>query len=602
MAHGVFGAEDGVSVQTLLAEPLLHGTVVGGESGLGNTVVWCLPLSEVDAAAAPAAGRLPDDLAGIAVHVGAGRLAVGEGAHALVTDLAKRGAAAVIAWPARGREATREGGRTVGLETAARAADAASLPVVAVSCEADFRRTSQLVATKVLAQTTHVLEYGARVHRILGEVFAHGSGLSAMARTMSQLSRTPVMVLGLTGEILAQADVTRPRGGLPDQQGLGRVVTEALAAHQHERAEGAASGYGSGTHSHARTMDVELAEGPMRAVVAPVTVAGDAYGAVLLLERVWPPERHDLAQHTVIAEHGATLAGSELLRQHSVHEAEERARDDFVDTLLHGRFTDQHELAARARHYRFDPQARFAVFVATSAGLRSGRTPDNHRANDALRSLRMARSDDLLTLTALIGPMIVVVRQLPTPSSEQGTTLAERESRTSFGKHIRRTLRDRLGDDVRVAHGRGGKGASGVAESYREARSAATLTQQVGGSKVCGYDDLRVFAAIQEVASSAPGRSFAAEVLEPLRRADGQTGNLEEIVLAYIAESGNLNAAARRLHLHRNTMLYKLERASRALQMDVRISETQFMVWLAHHIDTLGSVEAALDNELSPPT
>lgn len=593
MAHGGAGAEDGITVQTVLAEPLLQGVLKGGEPGLANTVNWCLPLSEVGATATPAAGGSAGDLDGIVVHLPTTQLSTGEASHALVTGLARRGAAAVVAWPPPGRE-------EVSLDSAARAADATSLPLIAVPEETDFRRTSQLVATKVLAQTAHVLEYGDRVHRTLGEVFAHGSGLNAMARTMSQLSRTPVAVLGLTGEILAQADVTRSGAGLLEQPGLGEVVTEVLKAHQHERAQVAASGQGSG--SHVRTMELELRDDdPAHAVVAPVTVAGDAYGAVLLLQRRWPPAEHDLAQHIVIAEHGATLAGSELLRQHSVHEAEERARDDFVDTLLHGRFTDRHELAARARHYRFDPQARFAVFVVTSPGLRSGRTPDNHRAGAALRSLRMARADDLLTLTALIGPMIVVVRQLAATSTDQGGALTEREARGSFADFIRRTLRDRLGDGVRVAHGRGGTGAAGVAQSYREARNAATLTQQIGGSQVCGYDDLRVFAAIQEVASSEPGRSFAAEVLEPLRQADGQTGNLEEIVLAYINESGNLNAAARRLHLHRNTMLYKLERASRALQMDVRTAETQFMVWLAHHIDTLGEVQAALDNELAPP-
>ncbi|MFD8164781.1 helix-turn-helix domain-containing protein, partial [Streptomyces malaysiensis] len=70
---------------------------------------------------------------------------------------------------------------------------------------------------------------------------------------------------------------------------------------------------------------------------------------------------------------------------------------------------------------------------------------------------------------------------------------------------------------------------------------------------------------------------------------------------AYIAESGNLNAAARRLQLHRNTMLYKLERASRALQMDVRSAETQFTVWLAHRIETLNDSLRVLQAELSPP-
>jgi DNA-binding PucR family transcriptional regulator len=72
-------------------------------------------------------------------------------------------------------------------------------------------------------------------------------------------------------------------------------------------------------------------------------------------------------------------------------------------------------------------------------------------------------------------------------------------------------------------------------------------------------------------------------------------------VLAYIKAAGNLNAAARSLNLHRNTMLYKLDRASRALRMDIRTSEAQYMFWLAHHIETLTSVTHTLADELSPP-
>ncbi|MFC6676772.1 helix-turn-helix domain-containing protein [Nonomuraea ferruginea] len=103
------------------------------------------------------------------------------------------------------------------------------------------------------------------------------------------------------------------------------------------------------------------------------------------------------------------------------------------------------------------------------------------------------------------------------------------------------------------------------------------------------------------MAASVEGRAFAREILDALRRVHSQTGDLEQVVLAYIRSAGNLNAAARTLKLHRNTMLYKLDRASRALRMDIRSADAQFMVWLAHHIDTLAAVTGALSDELSPP-
>lgn len=579
-----------VTVETLLAEPLLHGSVLAGKSGLGNVVTWCLPLSAVDEEDHQDLVSSTTDLVGVVVHVDAVHLSTSEQSRPLVSSLAKRGAAALLAWP---------GHNPADIDAAAHAADSAALPLIAVSPEADFRHASHLVATKVLAQEAHVLEYSARVHRTLGEVFARGSGLAAIAHTMSQMSRTPVLVLGLEGEVLAQADVADKSA--PVDGGLADVATRWFAEHRQELTGVAESDPGSA--SHARRVVINSEEDEAHAIVAPVTVAGEAYGAVLLVEQTWPAGEHDLAQHAVIAEQGAVLTASELLRQRSIHETEERARDDFVDTLLHGRFTDRNELSARARHYRFNPEGRFAVFVVTSPSLSSGRTPRTIRAGDAVRALSTGTPDgDLLTLTTQIGAMIVVVHELGS-TSKQDAALADRAARNSFAEHVRRVVGERIGDEVMVAHGRSGTGASGVEQSYREARSAATLADRIGASQVCGYDGLRIFAAVHEVASTTSGRSFATEVLDPLRRADGQTGNLEEIVLAYINESGNLNAAARKLHLHRNTMLYKLDRASRALQMDVRTAETQFTVWLAHHIDTLGDVQSALDDELvSSPT
>jgi sugar diacid utilization regulator len=581
----------GVSLDALLAEFRLPGRLLTGALPSPRPVLWTLPLSEVDGRtrAAEAAGS---DLLGVAVHAAATALGDEKDTCELLIELAARGAAALLLWPGR------DGG-PVDEEAFRRAGEAAGLPVMALGADADFQRVSQLIAAKVLTQSAHVLEYSVKVHRAMGEVFAHGSGLAAMATTMSHLSASPVFILDLSGETLAHADprVESPR--VPVDVGA-TIVNQLIAQSRREREQN--QGGPEGAHSRVAELDLEC--GRTFAVAAPVSVADEPYGIVVVLEPDWPLDEHDLAQHRIIVEQGATLVGSEMLRQRSVQEAQERARDDFVDALLHARFADQHELAARARHYRFDPAARFAVFVVTASGLEPDRRPDARRGANAARAAgRVAPADGVLTLTAQIGSMVVVVRQVPARRSGAAPDpLAERQALQTYGTQLHRAMHQRLGEQVRVAYGGAGTGAQGVARSYREARTAVALGVKVGAARVCGYDSLRVFAAIEQVATTAAGRNFAQEVLEPLRKADGQTGNLESIVIAYIEESGNLNAAARRLQLHRNTMLYKLDRASRALQMDVRTAETQFMVWLAHRIETLGDVQRALDRELLPPS
>jgi DNA-binding PucR family transcriptional regulator len=336
------------------------------------------------------------------------------------------------------------------------------------------------------------------------------------------------------------------------------------------------------------------------AVLARVGVGTDRYGSLALVAPTYPLPDHDLSQQIVIAEQGVSLTAGELLRRQSVREAEERARNDFVHALLHGRFTDQLELAARAQHYQFPLGAHFVVLVVTAAVLHPDNTAARRKAHDAARLAATVVSDDgRVTLSALIGDLIVVVREVE-PAGSADDDVDDPESR-GFASQLYRAMRSRLGDDVRVSFGRAHEGATGVARSYREARTAEALGRRVSTAPVSSYARLRVFAAIEDAAKSEAGRAFAAEVLAPLKQTDGQTGNLEEVVLAYIEESGNLNATARRLHLHRNTMLYKLDRASRALQMDLRTTEAQFMVWLAHHITALSDVEQQLDRELAPP-
>jgi sugar diacid utilization regulator len=575
----------GVSVRQLLAEELLCGSLLAGDRGLSNIVSWCVPVTTEDPTSS-------GDLSEVAAYTSLPTEGLGA---SLVEGLAKSGASALLVWPGRL-------GERPDLSEASRAADAVGLPLLLLAPKATFRETSRLIATKVLAQSTHVLEYGTRVHRTLGDVFARGGGLPALAHTMSQLSGATVLVIGSAGELLTSAAPSR----------VSADSTEALAT-EVQRATGVLAVVGDESDGHdvdraghhhamARIVTLDVDGTKLDTIVAPVRVAGEPYGLLALVEPVHPAAEHDLSQHMVIAEQGVSLTASELLRQHSVREAQERARNDFVHALLHGRFTDKLELAARAEHYRFPLAGRFAVYVVTSPRLHPDESASRHKAHDAARLAASAVPDDRqLTLTALIGSMIVVVRELKAPATSSSDTAGESEESRIFATRVHRAMAARLGEDVRMAYGRPDNGAAGVARSYREARTAEALGRRVNTGPISAYTDLRVFAAIEDAAMSAAGQAFATSLLAPLQQSDGQTGNLEEVVLAYIEESGNLNATARRLHLHRNTMLYKLDRASRALQMDVRTTEAQFMVWLAYHITALSDVVGGLERELSPP-
>lgn len=565
-----------LTVGRLLAEELFQDTLVAGGAGIDRRVAWCVPFIQPDASGD---GQLVDAV----VHASRGVLADKDVAQA-VEHLSRAGAA-VLVLQMSPRDVAKE------LPGLTSAADSAALPVLAIGPQGDFRETSRLVAMKVLAQAQHVMEYGTRVHRALGDVFARGAGLPALAQKMAQISGAHVLIIGNSAELLTEATPTSTTPRVPP------AVVERVVEHL----QAVAPGDGE-THDHeVETVTLDLDEGAVETVQAPIQVAGEPYGVLVLVEPTVPTPEHDLARHRVIVEQGVSLTGSELLRMHSVRQAEERARNDFAHALLHGRFTDELELTSRAEHYGLPVDGRFAVYVVTTPTVNPDDDSARRLGREVERTVRALVPTGTFTLCATLGSLVVVVLQLRRRRGSDREADKVTKELQAFGQQIHRALEPRVEGDVQVAYGRPFNGATGIAKSYREARTAEGLSRRVQTPEVCSYTDLRVFAAIEDCAATASGRDFAAEVLAPLRQLDGHTGNLEELVIAYVEEGGNLNATARRLHLHRNTMLYKLERASRALQMDVRSTEAQFMIWFAHHITALNEVVEALDRELAPP-
>lgn len=592
MAHPERSTEDAIDVGALLAEPLLRNTLVAGLGGVHRRVRWCLPLSELDRPGEPSvpdAGEPPDR--GVVVHAHAARLRGAAGADT-ITAAARRGVVAVLVQTEAVDVAT-PSELPFAFPEARRAADEAVLPLALLPPTADYRAVSQLVATKVLAQTTHVLQYSDRVHRSLGEILARGAGISPLAYGMARMSVAPVMVVDLEGAILAYEAI--PSTPKPDPDLAAAVLARHLGR----------LGSPTDTDPPARA-EVTVLEPFSEAgdrytpIAAPVTYGGETSGLAAVLEPAGG-DAHDRAQRRIVAAEGAVLIGSELLRIRSMTEAEERTRGDFVVGLVHGRFQDGQQLLARARHHGFNPDGRYTVCVAAiDPPLGDDRAAVRKLAAVARAAEHIDAAADGCCLATQIGGHLVVVRQIAR-ARDGADALSEQELARGFAGTLRQLVVDRLRADVRVTFGRVHTGASGVSASYREARTALGLGRRVEVPPIAGYDELRIFVALRDLADSENGRAFAREILTPLRKADGHARSLEHVALAYVGESANLNAAARRLGLHRNTTLYKLDRVSRALGMDIRSADAQFMVWLAHHIDSLVQVNDALDAELAPP-
>jgi len=115
---------------------------------------------------------------------------------------------------------------------------------------------------------------------------------------------------------------------------------------------------------------------------------------------------------------------------------------------------------------------------------------------------------------------------------------------------------------VSVGVGRPKPGIGGVRACYREADQALTMgTRLFGPGRVVGFGDLGLYRLLYALQGHAELRDFYDDQVRSLLEYDKRTGaGLMQTLEAFFRCHGSPTEMASRLHLHRNTVLYRLRR------------------------------------------
>jgi sugar diacid utilization regulator len=157
---------------------------------------------------------------------------------------------------------------------------------------------------------------------------------------------------------------------------------------------------------------------------------------------------------------------------------------------------------------------------------------------------------------------------------------------------------DRVGGQVeRILQGCGGApltaGISAVHSrpnehpfALREARFAQTLAVRRGGRQVVEAPRLGSYRMFAHVVGVDALQHSVAAALAPLREADRDGSGLESTLRSYLEHDRRLAATARDLHVHVNTLRYRLERIERLLATELDDPDDRFALQLALRLST----------------
>jgi carbohydrate diacid regulator len=153
------------------------------------------------------------------------------------------------------------------------------------------------------------------------------------------------------------------------------------------------------------------------------------------------------------------------------------------------------------------------------------------------------------------------------------------EPRRDLARRAAELLRERHGITANIGIGEVGAGVAALAESYADATAALRLG--VGGAEIEVHEigDLRVAQVLDSVSSQARER-FTRSQLAPLA-GENDSAVLRATLVAWCESGCNLVTTAQRLTIHRNTVVYRLDKISRLTGRDVREPRTAVALYLA---------------------
>ncbi len=412
------------------------------------------------------------------------------------------------------------------------ACERAGLPLVEVPREASFGTISEVVTRRLTAERAAGLATVLGRHRRLISSVAEGTGLARIFElTRAELGRA-CWVVSPTGRV-----VVGPGRELPD---AARLAAEYLSAD--------------------RLPHVVELPGGASFTLLPVNsrAAHRVAGWFLVCEGALvdvPEESRESAYEL------AALTALERARLAEGHRVERR----LLNALLDPAVAEPSEVAARMRACGLDPERRF-VAVACAFG-----EPGDAEPGDAVAVLRELMPE-AAAVTALADEAVTVV-------TDEDPGLVER-LRAAVALLETALARERL--TVGVSGPAPGPALlRGAVEEARHTRRLAAA-RRAGRAHVVTSDEIHSHALLLATVPDGVRRSFRDRLLGPLQEYDAEHhSDLVRTLAAFLDNSGSWSRCAGRLHLHVNTLRYRIRRIEELTGRDLSTLEDRVDFFLA---------------------
>jgi purine catabolism regulator len=543
-----------ITVEDVIKLALPPGTTVAaGQAGLGREVTWAARIRS----SPPAFGHLAGgELVLLPVTVLAEldeRLQLDDA----VRRLAELEVAAAAVLGAIGK-------------TAREAADAAELPLLALPKGADIGALERDAARLISERRREVQVHGQEVLRRLMDLAIAGEPLGDVVQELARVSGRPIALEGRDGRLLAYHAMGK---SAPD-----RVKVETTTQRDRPVVARWLRTTAEASPADPPTAAFDLDNAWSR-LVAPVIGRDGLLGSVSLIV----PRGRATPEDAQVTARGAAACAVVLAREQAAATVRREVEVHVLDEVLDGALRSEATLLQQAKRLGHD---LLAAHLAVVARLESG-APGPVRAGaseqrwegleEAVARAGTTRGNRVLWRIRNNGAEFI----LPAQDGQDERQMAE-VLRDNLARH----LRSRGEEEMSLGVGTIRDGLIGIRRSHAEARQALLLGRRLQGpGHLTAFGDLGVYRLIFAAEQLPELSDLYLQTLGRLLAYDRQNNaGLVSTLDAFFAANGSPKEAAERLRVHRNTVLYRLDRVREITGYDLDDAGVRMRLHLALHV------------------
>lgn len=444
-------------------------------------------------------------------------------------------------------------------QTAITVANDRRVALLALPDDCTLPAVERAVNKLIVNQAAQLTQRAIEIQRQLTRLAAENRDLNGLLQIIARATAKPIVVHDDAGVMMAQVYPSVTRKGSSGVLG-GRALVQSLP-------------YGA----FQTWLSREAPANPGVIVPSPI-----GHTTVLKVEKrvagyLSIVDNRDVLDEfdRLVLTYGADVCAIELAKTRAIASAVEQARGDWVQMWLSGTPADDDLMTTRAQQAGFDTTSTYMVAVFRAAADGGAALP--------LESLIPLVRDDLTRrqISGAVGQyvdVIVTLYPIENPSQSGRVRLTVEELRAQLAMRTPSGL-------VAAGISRPATGLSALRESYREAKDAMSIANELGDKeKTTYYGDLKLFQLLLGLKehSLEHMRRFYLETLGPLVAHDERKqGDLVRTLNGFFDANGNLAKAATDLDVHRNTLVYRLERISELTGLDLNDADNRLILHLA---------------------